>query len=273
VARDKLPVSRTVIFPAADRRSIFAVPKGETTYIGTTDTFHPTTEDWPEITAADADYLLTAAAERFSVPPLTRADIASAWSGVRPLVGEEGKSASDISRKDELWTGPAGVLSIAGGKLTAYRKMAERVVDQIEESLGRKASKSRTAKAALPGGDADPAAMTAALVAAGRSAQAAARSVGLYGSEAQTVGDGAAAEAAHAVLHEGALTLEDYWVRRGARAWFDLDPAFSALDAAAGAMAPLLGWSATERQRQIEHCRALRQDALSNLRADAPLGA
>ena len=270
VARERLPVSRTIIFPAPDRRSVFAVPKGETTYVGTTDTFHPTTEDWPEVTAADADYLLTAAAARFSVAPLTRADIASAWSGVRPLVGEEGKSASDISRKDELWTGPAGVLSIAGGKLTAYRKMAERVVDLIEESLGRKASKSRTAAEALPGGDADPAAITAALVTAGRSAQAAARSVGLYGSEAQTVGDGAAAEAAHAVLHEGALTLEDYWVRRGARAWFDLDPAFPALDAAAESMAPLLGWSATERQRQIDHCRALRQDALSNLRAEGP---
>ena len=273
VPREKLPVSRTIIFPAADRRSVFAVPKGATTYLGTTDTFHPTTEDWPEITAEDADYLLAAAAERFSAPALTRADIESAWSGVRPLVAEEGKSASDISRKDELWAGPAGVLSIAGGKLTAYRKMAERVVDQIEEALGRKVGKSRTAKDPLPGGDVDVATATTALVAAGRSPEAAARSVGLYGSEAQAVGDGAAAEATHAVLQEGALTLEDYWVRRGARAWFDLDPAFPALSAAAEAMAPLLGWTAAERQRQIEHCRALRHDALSNLRAKQPLGA
>jgi glycerol-3-phosphate dehydrogenase len=151
VPSEVLPVSRTIIFPAPDRRSVFAVPKGKTTYIGTTDTFHPTTEDWPEITGADADYLLAAVAEWFSVRPLTRVDVASAWSGVRPLVGEEGKSASDISRKDELWTGPAGVLSIAGGKLTAYRKMAERVVDQIEETLGRKPAQSRTAKEPLPG--------------------------------------------------------------------------------------------------------------------------
>ena len=148
--RDELPISRTIIFPAPDRRSVFAVPKGETTYIGTTDTFHPTTEDWPEITRADADYLLAAVAKWFSVTPLTCADIASAWSGVRPLVAEEGKSASDISRKDELWTGPAGVLSIAGGKLTAYRKMAERVVDLVEDGLGRKPTKSRTAKDPCP---------------------------------------------------------------------------------------------------------------------------
>jgi glycerol-3-phosphate dehydrogenase len=273
VPRGKLPVSRTIIFPASDRRSVFAVPKGETTYIGTTDTFHPTTEDWPEITVGDADYLLAAVAEWFSVAPLTRADIASAWSGVRPLVAEEGKSAPDISRKDELWTGPAGVLSIAGGKLTAYRRMAERVVDLIEEGLGRKPAKSRTAKEPLPGGDVDVAAATAALIAGGASPETAARRVGLYGSEAQAAGDGAAAEAAHAVLHEGALTLEDYWVRRGARAWFDLDPAFPALDAAADAMGPLLGWSDSERQTQIDHCRALRRNALSNLRAEQPQGA
>jgi glycerol-3-phosphate dehydrogenase len=151
--------------------------------------------------------------------------------------------------------------------------MAERVVDLIEAGLGRKPAKSRTAKDPLPGGDVDVGAATAALVAGGASPEAAARRVGLYGSEAHAVGDGAAAEAAHAVLHEGALTLEDYWVRRGARAWFDLDPAFPALDAAAEAMAPLLGWSAAERQGQIDHCRALRHDALSNLRADRPLGA
>jgi glycerol-3-phosphate dehydrogenase len=273
VPREVLPVSRTIIFPAPDRRSIFAVPKGKTTYIGTTDTFHPSTEDWPEITGADANYLLAGVAEWFRVRPLSRADIASAWSGVRPLVGEEGKSASDISRKDELWTGPAGVLSIAGGKLTAYRKMAERVVDQIEETLGRKPVKSRTAVDPLPGGDVDSAAAVRALVATGVDPDAAARRIGLYGSEAEAAGDGAGAEAAHAVLHEGALTLEDYWIRRSARAWFDLDPAFPALDAAAEAMAPLLGWSADERQRQIDHCRGVRAEALSELTAETPVGA
>ncbi len=264
--KDRLPVERTIIFAAADRRSVFAVPKGETTYLGTTDTFHPTTEDWPEITAGDADYLLTAAARRFSTPPLTHADIASAWSGVRPLVAEEGKSASETSRKDEVWTGPGGVISIAGGKLTAYRKMAERVADRIEAALGRKPSRSRTDKDALPGGDLDPAATIRAL---GGDAVAAARRVGLYGSEAAGIAPGAAAEAAHAVLHEGALTLEDYWVRRGARAWFDLDPAFPALTEAADAMAPLLGWSPDETRRQIDQCRALRANALADLRQPA----
>ena len=85
------------------------------------------------------------------------------------------------------------------------------------------------------------AAAIAALIAAGAAPEAATRRVGLFGSEAQAAGDGAAAEAAHAVLHEGALTLEDYWVRRGARAWFDLDPAFPALDAGRRGHGPAAG--------------------------------
>jgi glycerol-3-phosphate dehydrogenase len=61
------------------------------------------------------------------------------------------------------------------------------------------------------------------------------------------------------VLREGALTLEDYWVRRSARARFDLDGGIGCLTEAAGAMAPLLGWSPAESQRQTELCRALHE--------------
>ena len=58
------------------------------------------------------------------------------------------------------------------------------------------------------------------------------------------------------MLHEGALTLEDYWIRRSARAWFDPDGGLAALPVAAAAMAPLLGWSEAERARQIADCHA-----------------
>ncbi|MDB5481010.1 MAG: glycerol-3-phosphate dehydrogenase, partial [Caulobacteraceae bacterium] len=232
VRRARLPVDRVVIMPAADKRSVFAVPRGPVTYIGTTDTFHPVAEAWPPVTVEDADYLLAAAAARFSTPRLTVHDIVSAWSGVRPLVAEEGKSASDISRRDELWTGPAGVLSIAGGKLTAYRRMSERVVDQVQTALGRPVSPSATADQTLPGGDADPGALRAELLAGGRAEDDVNRLVGLYGAEVGEVlaaGAGPAVEADRAVLVEGALTLEDYWARRGARARFDPDGGLGAL--------------------------------------------
>jgi len=231
VPRDRLPVSRTVIMTASDRRSVFTVPRGAITYLGTTDTFHPVAETWPPVTAEDADYLFAAAAGTFSSPPLAHADIVSAWSGVRPLVGEAGKSASDISRRDELWTGPAGVLSIAGGKLTAYRRMAERVVDEVETALGHKPRPCRTADEPLLGGD--------------------------EASDIANVPGGPAGQAAYAVTHEGALTLEDYWVRRSARAWFDLDAGMSKLEPAAQAMAPLLGWSDARKASEIAACRAI----------------
>ena len=239
VPRARLPVERTIVFPAADRRSVFAVPRGPVTYIGTTDTLYAHPDAWPTVTGGDADYLLTAAAARFCVPPLARADIVSVWSGVRPLVREEGKSTSDTSRRDEVWSGPGGVLSIAGGKLTAYRRMAQRVVDQVETALGRNPTACRTADEVLIGGDAPP-----------------------PGADVDP-----AVEAAHAVLCEGALTLEDYWVRRSARAWFDQDGGMAALGAAAGAMAPLLAWSAARAAEEVAGCRARRDGQMAAFRA------
>jgi glycerol-3-phosphate dehydrogenase len=231
IPREKLPISRTVILTARDHRGVFAVPRGEVTYLGTTDTFYPRAETWPPVTAEDVEYLMDAAARRFSTAPLTPADIIAIWSGVRPLVSEPGKAASDISRRDELWTGPAGVLSIAGGKLTAFRKMAERVVDAVETGLGHKPQPCRTADEPLVGGDA--------------------------ASDIGAIAAGPAAEAAYAVTHEGALTLEDYWARRSGRAWFDRDAGLAALEPAATAMAPLLGWSDVRKAEEIAACRQI----------------
>jgi glycerol-3-phosphate dehydrogenase len=272
VPRERLPVNRTVIMSAADRRSVFAVPKGPVTYIGTTDTFHPHADPWPEITAADAEYLLDATARRFLGARLTVDDIVSVWSGLRPLVAQEGKSASETSRRDEIWTGPGGMLSIAGGKLTAYRGMAERVVDQLGVELGRPMGPCLTADQVLPGGDADPELLRAELLTLGQGEADADRLVGLYGREALWIagaGGGPAVEAAHAVLKEGALTLEDYWARRGARAWFDLDGGMAALEAAASGMAPLLEWTAPRIDNEIDRCRARRRTDMAALRATA----
>jgi glycerol-3-phosphate dehydrogenase len=253
VPKARLPVTRTIIMPAADRRSVFAVPAGQATYLGTTDTFYPATDDWPAVERADVDYLLAAAARRFSTPTLTTGDITAIWSGVRPLVAQAGKSASEISRRDEIWTGAAGVLAIAGGKLTAYRKMAERIVDMVEEALGRTPKPPPTDVEPLVGGDVDvPAAIT-------RHGERLAR---LYGSEADAIADAGgdiAAEARHAVLNEGALTLEDYWIRRSARAWFDLDGGRAALQPAARAMAMLLGQGSVWVDAQVAACLAVQQ--------------
>ena len=264
VDQARLPVSRTIIMGARDKRSVFAVPKGRFTYIGTTDTFYPEDHAWPHIDRDDIDYLVEATNKRFAIAPLGDADIVAAWSGVRPLVGQEGKSASEISRKDEVWTGPAGILAIAGGKLTAYRRMAERVVDMVEDLLGRKPVDSKTATTPLPGGDLDVAAVTASLAATMPRLEAE-RLVALYGSEAQLAAGGPAAEARHAVTVEGALKLEDVWVRRSNRAWFDDKGGEVALPALAAEMASLLTWSPDRTAAEIKACLDIRADSLSAL--------
>lgn len=259
------PAANAWIVPAGGGRSIFVVPKGASTYIGTTDNFYPHPDSWPPVTAEDADYLLEAANARLAGAPLTHLDVHAAWSGVRPLVNEPGKGASEISRRDEVWTGPAGVISIAGGKLTAYRRMAERVTDKVEATLGRNHAACRTTREPLPGGETTPDAIRTELQRAGVEAAAADRLIGLYGAAAPGLTGGPTAEAAHAVLNEGALTLEDYWVRRSARAWFDDDGGLAALQPAAGAMAPLLGWDESRTDSEIAGCKARRAADLAEV--------
>ena len=141
--------------------------------------------------------------------------------------------------------------------------MAERIVDKCEEQLGGKRSACVTADEALPGGDveADLGPVEAELKARGFDDAAANRAARLYGGEAKEVFAkviGVEAEVEFAVTHEGALTLEDYWVRRSARARFAADGGVSILEPASEWMGALLGWSAAERARQVEACLAKR---------------
>src|SRR5207244_1721841 len=130
VPHARLPVRHIVVMQARDRRSVFAVPRGEVTYLGTTDTDHGPPTDHPAVPGEDADYLLDAANRTFAGPPLARADVVAAWAGLRPLLHEEGKRPSEISRKDEIMVSDTGLVSIAGGKLTTHRRMAERAGDR-----------------------------------------------------------------------------------------------------------------------------------------------
>tara|TARA_R110000796_G_scaffold183498_1_gene299873 strand:- start:406 stop:2070 length:1665 start_codon:yes stop_codon:yes gene_type:complete len=128
---EKLPVKQSVYFDIPDGRMMFAIPRGKITYVGTTDTNYAEDKNHVKTDLADAMYLISAVNNMFPSIDLNMDDIISSWAGLRPLIHEEGKSASELSRKDEIFTSDTGLISIAGGKLTGYRKMAERVVDKV----------------------------------------------------------------------------------------------------------------------------------------------
>ncbi|MFD1020200.1 glycerol-3-phosphate dehydrogenase/oxidase [Thalassobacillus hwangdonensis] len=133
--QERFPLSQAIYFDTPDGRMVFAIPREGKTYVGTTDTVYKGDIASPEMTVADRDYVLGAIDYMFPDVKITAEDVESSWAGLRPLILEEGKDPSEISRKDEIFVSDSGFISIAGGKLTGYRKMAESVVDLVSKQL------------------------------------------------------------------------------------------------------------------------------------------
>jgi len=265
----RLPVRNLVVMTAEDKRSIFAIPRGDTVYLGTTDTTYEGDDwRWPGIDAEDVRYLLEPVSRYFDVPDLTADDVTAAWAGLRPLVAEPGKEAKEMSRKDEIWIGPGGMVTIAGGKLTGFRKMAEEVMVKVGEQLGSSLPPPPELEP-LPGGDfaGDLEHLAKTLPGMGNLGRdCAARLVRLYGSEATDVlavgaeplvtnGEVLLGEVDWAVNVEAAHSLEDLIYRRTRAAWYSPAEREAVLAPAATRMATLLGWDAAEKGRQIDAVR------------------
>jgi glycerol-3-phosphate dehydrogenase len=128
------PLFNAVYYEVGDGRMIFAIPKFDKVYVGTTDTFYTDDKANPSIDTEDVDYIINSINKNFNTQ-LSQKDVIAAWAGLRPLVKEEGKGESEISRKDEVFETDSNLIAIAGGKLTGYRKMAEKVVDMAVAKL------------------------------------------------------------------------------------------------------------------------------------------
>jgi glycerol-3-phosphate dehydrogenase len=135
---EKFPLKQSVYFDVADGRMIFAIPRGHATYVGTTDTDYFGNLERVVTTKTDINYLLNAVNAAFPKINLHKGDIESNWAGLRPLIHEDDKDPSELSRKDEIFISDSGLISIAGGKLTGYRKMAHRVIDAVIETMTTK---------------------------------------------------------------------------------------------------------------------------------------
>jgi glycerol-3-phosphate dehydrogenase len=277
---DKVRNDIAAVLPVRkDKRSIFVVPwptptgeiggPGARTYIGTTDTDYAGDVDDPQCTEDDITYLLDAMNGALSTP-LERSDVLGSWAGLRPLVrqAETGKTA-DLSRRHRVTASASGVVTVTGGKLTTYREMAQDTVDvvadQLEQRVGRRVGRGRTAKLALRGADGW--------------ADERRRDVWLadrYGGEARvvqamidadaTLGEPLVpglpyrrAEALYAARYEMATTLDDVLSRRTRARLLDRD----ATAAAAADVADLIGdelrWSADQRAAQVAAYRQAAQ--------------
>ncbi|MDE3069479.1 MAG: glycerol-3-phosphate dehydrogenase/oxidase [Acidobacteriota bacterium] len=134
-----LPLSGGAIVPAPGGRHIFALPWLGSTLIGTTDNDYDGPLEHVPPSAEDVDYLLGAVNELFG-SGLGRRDVRGAFAGVRPLISVgDGKKSVDISRRAELYETSSGMLTITGGKLTTWRRMAKLTVDRMVEREAREA--------------------------------------------------------------------------------------------------------------------------------------
>ena len=247
---------------APDGRVMFILPAGQCTLIGTTETETTESPDDVRATRADVEYLLHSANRAFPDAALTIDDVIAAWAGIRPLAAAaHSGDANSASREHLVETGPGGVITVTGGKLTSYRVVARDVVNVVFRALARPAPRVRTDRIPLAGGDVPDldAELSAARAATGTD-DIAAWLVPAYGGAwhqvwARVGGEATlgarlvatlpyiGADVLHAVEAEFACTVADVLVRRTHLAFETRNHGLAVAHPVAALMAPLLGWT------------------------------
>ncbi|HUY64894.1 MAG TPA: glycerol-3-phosphate dehydrogenase/oxidase [Acidimicrobiales bacterium] len=281
VARSKLPADIAAVIPVPkDRRSIFVVPwaDGDDVYLGTTDTDWDGGLDDPACLPEDVDYVLEAA-NGVVTEKLTREDVTGVWAGLRPLLAPPGgrhvsERTADMSRRHTVRVSDGGMVTVTGGKLTTYRRMAEDTVDAVVHRLGSKAPvgarRSRTAHLPLRGAAGlDQVRSAGAAAGLGVADDVLAALAGRHGGEAPDVLRMASGrpelleplvpglpylrvEALWAVHQEMALTLDDVLARRTRAVLRRARPCADEAAAVAALLAPAWGRNAGAADEEAE---------------------
>jgi len=291
VPHSRLPVRHAVVMNAPqDRRVTFCVPWREATYLGTTDTEFDGDPASPDVTASDVAYMLEVVQKYYPGCNLTAADVVGTWSGIRPLVGQDKSSTYNVSREHTIAELPGGAFTIAGGKLTTCRKMAEEAVDRVLAWLRGQGDERRflackTAEGRFVSGED----LTLEGLAPhrraleeqfGLSTFAADHFQKVYGNGAEAVlsrcassSDGLTpivaglpytwGEVEEAVRADMTLTLEDFLARRTHLLHKTSDQGASVEVAVADRMGALLGWDAARREENLAWYRSLRAAAVA----------
>ncbi|HTO00505.1 MAG TPA: glycerol-3-phosphate dehydrogenase/oxidase, partial [Microthrixaceae bacterium] len=268
-----------------DRRSVFVVPQGDLTYIGTTDTDYTGSIDDPQCTPEDIAYLLKAI-NGSCTNEIRTSDIVGSWAGLRPLVkaASSGRTA-DLSRKHKVARSRSGLVTITGGKLTTYREMAADTVDEVVKTVlpqhgeASGIGRSRTKNLRLRGAIGFDTLSSARSVYPAVTEELTEHLGNRYGGEARVLMAAiqkdpslaeplvsdlpyVKAEAIFAVRHEMAESVDDVLSRRTRARIFGRDDSADAADAVAKIIGEELGWSeaqceasAAEYKASIEHER------------------
>jgi glycerol-3-phosphate dehydrogenase len=270
VPRARLPCDIAAVLPVPkDRRSIFVVPWGDQVYIGTTDTDYDGDRDEPQCTADDVAYLL-GAINVFVTQPLSAADVVGTWAGLRPLVKNEASvRTADLSRRHKVLRSDSGLVTITGGKLTTYRKMAEDTVDEVARSVPRRVRRSTTAKLRLRGAEGFERLRDEGAQRLGLDEDRFEHLLSRFGAETRTIAamieaDASLgeplvpglpylrAEAIYAVRYEMARTLDDVLSRRTRALLLARDAAAAAAEDVARLIAPELGWDDAHIRLEVD---------------------
>ncbi len=274
IDQSKFPLRQAVYFDTEkDGRMIFAIPREGKAYVGTTDTFYDNDKTKPLTTQEDRDYLIDAINYMFPDVNVKDEDIESTWAGVRPLILEDGKDPSEISRKDEIWEGKSGLLTIAGGKLTGYRHMALEIVDLLAKRLKQEYkltfAECKTKHTPISGGDVGGSANFESFVerkveegkAIGLQADVAKRLASKYGSNVDKLYNIAQiaqdkdlklplelyVELVYSVQNEMVFKPTDFLIRRSSKLYFNINEVKQYKDAVVEELAKLLNYTQSQQ--------------------------
>jgi len=269
-----------VIPVPGDKRSVFVVPWGQFTFVGTTDTDYTGPIDDPQCNENDVEYLLRALNGSIT-ETVTTDDILGTWAGLRPLVADpevSGRTA-DLSRRHKVRRSDSGVVTITGGKLTTYREMAADTIDEVlsevldADRITRFRRRSKTKHIKIHGANGYEELIESADTISAFGGDQVRRLADRYGSDATTVlaiaeSDPSMAEllvpglpylraeAIFAVRYEMATTVDDILSRRTRARLETRDASADAAAAVAALLAPELGWDEAEQARQVADYRA-----------------
>lgn len=274
LSADRLPIEGAGFLKSSTGRRGLAMRRLDWVYVGTSDDEYHGALDAPRATRAEVEDLLAMVQDCFPEAAITLDDVQATWAGVRPLIMEEGKTTRDTSREDEVWEGPRGLVTVAGGKLTTYRRMGERVLDAVHREIGKAPDdRDQTLEVPLPGspeGDAEAFRRErgAELSALGVDEPTVRRLTWLYGRQLddllalgredpawlRPLGEGVPAvcgEARLAAQREMACSLVDFMDRRAALLLFSPNFGLAAAPEAAQVMGEALGWDEARREAEL----------------------